>query len=157
MVDAIHQGELKAMYLIGEEMSIVDSNSNYVSAAFEKLEFFVVQDVFFSSTCRFADLVLPAAPSLEKEGTFTSTERRIQRLYQVFEPLEGSRPDWRIVQDVATRLGAGWTYGHPSEIYREIASLTPLFAGVTYERLEGFKSLQWPVAKDGTDQPLLFT
>src|SRR5207244_11204963 len=94
MVDAIHQGKLKAMYLIGEEMSIVDSNANYVGAAFEKLQFFVVQDVFFSATCRFADVVLPAAPSLEKEGTFTSTERRIQRLYQVFEPLEGSRPDW---------------------------------------------------------------
>src|SRR6266481_4155790 len=91
MVDAIHQGKLKAMYLIGEEMSIVDSNANYVSAAFEKLEFFVVQDIFFSSTCTFADVVLPAAPSLEKEGTFTSTERRVQRLYQVFEPIEGSR------------------------------------------------------------------
>jgi len=70
--------------------------------------------------------------------------------------LEGSRPDWRIIQDVANRLGANWQYQHPSEIYREIASLTPLFAGVTYERLEGFKSLQWPVAKDGTDQPLLY-
>src|SRR6202043_2866248 len=110
MVEAVHQGKLKAMYLFGEEMSIVDSNANYVSAAFSKLEFFVVQDVFFSSTCQFADVVLPAAPSLEKEGTFTSTERRIQRLYQVLEPLEGSRPDWRILQDIANRLGANWSY-----------------------------------------------
>jgi formate dehydrogenase major subunit len=157
MIEAIYEGKLKAMYLFGEEMSLVDSNANFVGDGLSKLEFFVVQDIFFSATCRFADVVLPASPSLEKEGTFTSTERRIQRLYQVFEPLEGSRPDWRIIQDVANRLGAGWHYQHPSEIYREVASLTPLFAGVSYERLEGFKSLQWPVAPDGTDQPLLYT
>ena len=157
MVDAIHQGKLKAMYLIGEEMSIVDSNSNYVCDGFSKLDFFVVQDIFFSNTCQFADVVLPGAPSLEKEGTFTSTERRIQRLYQVFEPLPGCRPDWKIIQDVANQLGAGWHYQHPSEVMAEIAALTPLFAGVTYERLEGYKSLQWPVAADGTDEPLLYT
>ena len=157
MIDAIHDGKLKAMYLFGEEISLVDSNANFVGDGLSKLEFFVVQDIFFSASCQFADVVLPASPSLEKEGTFTSTERRVQRLYEVFEPLEGSRPDWRIIQDIANRLGAKWQYQHPSEIYREIASLTPLFAGVTYERLEGFKSLQWPVAKDGTDQPLLYT
>ena len=75
----------------------------------------------------------------------------------MLEPLEGSRPDWQIVQDVANSLGAGWNYQHPSEIYDEVASLTPLFAGVTYERLEGYKSLQWPVAANGTDEPLLYT
>ena len=157
MIDAIHVGKLKAMYLFGEEISLVDSNSNFVRDGLSKLEFFVAQDIFFSDTCRFADVVLPASPSLEKEGTFTSTERRIQRLYQVLDPMEGSRPDWQIIQDIANRLGANWHYRHPSEIYREIASLTPLFAGVTYERLEGYKSLQWPVASDGTDQPLLYT
>ena len=157
MIDAIHQGKLKAMYLFGEEISLVDSNKNVVDGGLSKLDFFVVQDIFFSDTCRFADVVLPASPSLEKEGTFTSTERRIQRLYEVFEPLEGSRPDWRIIQEIANRLGANWNFKHPSEIYAEIASLTPLFAGVTYERLEGYKSLQWPVAADGTDQPLLYT
>ena len=156
MVDAIHAGTLKAMYLFGEEMSLVDSNANYVQKAFSKLEFFVVQDIFFSHTCQFADVVLPAAPSLEKEGTFTSSERRIQRLYQVFEPLGGSRPDWKIIQDVANRLGANWNYTHPSEIMAEMASLSPLYAGVSYERLEGYKSLQWPVAADGSDQPLLY-
>jgi len=157
MIEAIYEGKRKAMYLFGEEMSLVDSNANFVGDGLSKLDFFVVQDIFFSATCHFADVVLPASPSLEKEGTFTSTERRIQRLYQVFEPLEGSRPDWQIIQDIANRLGAKWQYQHPSEIYREVASLTPLFAGVTYERLEGFKSLQWPVAADGTDQPLLYT
>jgi formate dehydrogenase major subunit len=157
MIDAIHAGKLKAMYLFGEEIALVDANANDVQDGLAKLEFFVVQDVFFSKTCRFADVIFPASPSLEKEGTFTSTERRIQRLYQVLEPLKGSRPDWQIVQDVANSLGAGWNYQHPSEIYDEIASLTPLFAGVTYERLEGYKSLQWPVAADGTDEPLLYT
>jgi formate dehydrogenase major subunit len=157
MIDAIHDGKLKAMYLFGEEIALVDSNANYVREGLAKLEFFVAQDIFFTETCRFADVVFPASPSLEKEGTFTSTERRIQRLYQVFEPLEDSRPDWRIIQDVANHMGANWNYEHPSDIYREIASLTPLLAGVTYERLEGYKSLQWPVAADGTDEPLLYT
>lgn len=156
MVDAIHAGTLRAMYVIGEEMSIVDSNANYVQGALAKLGFFVVQDIFFSKTCQYADVVLPASPSLEKEGTFTSTERRVQRLYQVFEPLAGSRPDWRIIQDVANRLGATWDYCHPAAIMDEIASLTPLFAGVRYDRLEGYRTLQWPVAADGTDQPLLY-
>ena len=157
MVEAIQQGKLKALYVIGEEMSIVDSNANYVADAFAKLDFFVVHDIFFSATCRFADVVLPGAPSLEKEGTFTNTERRIQRLYQVFEPLPGCRPDWKIIQDLANRLGADWNYQHPSEVMDEIASLTPLLAGVNYERLAGYKSLQWPVAPDGTGQPLLYT
>jgi formate dehydrogenase major subunit len=157
MIDAIHDGRLKAMYVFGEELSMVDSNANYVSAALSKLEFFVMQEIFFTETCRFADVILPASPSLEKEGTFTSTERRIQRLYRAMDPLGGSRPDWEIIQDIANRLGAGWRYEHPSKIYEEIAPLTPIVAGVTYERLEGYKSLQWPVAEDGTDQPLLYS
>jgi formate dehydrogenase major subunit len=157
MIDAIHEDKLKAMYLFGEEMSLVDSNANFVGDALSKLDFFVVQEIFFSDTCRYADVILPGCPSLEKEGTFTNTERRIQRLYQVFEPLPASRPDWKIIQDVANHLGAGWNYQHPSEIYDEVASLTPLFAGITYQRLEGYKTLQWPVAADGTDQPLLYT
>jgi len=157
MVEAIYEGKLKSIYLIGEEMSIVDCNANYVADGFAKLDFFVVQDIFFSNTCRYADVVLPGAPSLEKEGTFTSTERRIQRLYQVLEPIEGCWPDWKITQEIANRMGAGWHYQHPSEIMDEIASLTPMFAGVNYERLAGYKSLQWPVAPDGTDEPLLYT
>src|SRR5271168_1036014 len=140
MVEAIHEGKLRSMYLCGEEMSIVDSNANFVAEAFRKLDFFVVQDIFFSATCRFADVVLPASPSLEKEGTFTSTERRVQRLHQVLEPLPGSHPDWKITRDVSNRLGANWNYTHPSEIMNEMASLTPMIAGVNYERLEGYKT-----------------
>ncbi len=157
MVDAIQEGKLRSLYLFGEEMSLVDANTNYVQDAFSKLEFFVVQDVFFSETARFADVVLPAAPSLEKDGTFTSTERRVQRINQVFDPLPGCRPDWMIVRDVANRLGADWKYEHPSEIMDEIAAVTPMFAGVSYDRLQGYNSLQWPVAADGRDQPLLYT
>ncbi|MBN8202881.1 formate dehydrogenase subunit alpha [Bacillus sp. NTK034] len=157
MVEGIHEGKLKAMYLKGEDMGLVDSNINYVQAAFEKLDFFVVQDIFLSRTAEFADVVLPASPSLEKEGTFTNTERRIQRLYQAFEPLGDSKPDWQIIIEVANRLGAGWTYTHPSEVMEEAAGLMPLYAGVTYDRLEGYNSLQWPVAEDGTDSPLLYT
>jgi formate dehydrogenase major subunit len=157
MVEAIHEDKLKAIYLFGEDMYSADSNAHFVGAAFSKLDFFVVQDIFFSETCRFADVVLPASPSLEKEGTFVSTERRIQRLYQALEPLGESKPDWLIVQEIARHMGAKWNYTHPADIMHECAELTPLFAGVTYDRLAGYKTLQWPVAIDGTDQPLLYT
>ncbi|WNS78204.1 formate dehydrogenase subunit alpha [Domibacillus sp. DTU_2020_1001157_1_SI_ALB_TIR_016] len=157
MVEAMQDDRLKALYLFGEEMALVDANANFVQNAFEKLEFFVVQDIFFSKTAQFADVILPAAPSLEKDGTFVNTERRIQRFYKVMEPLGDSKPDWEIFQLVANRFGANWNYKHPSEIMDEAASLAPIFAGVNYERLEGFKSLVWPVAADGTDTPLLYT
>jgi formate dehydrogenase major subunit len=137
MIDAIHQGKLKSLYIEGEDTITSDANANDVADAFDKLDFLVVQDIFFSETCRYADLVLPAAPSLEKDGTFVSTERRIQRFYQVFEPLGESKPDWKIIQLIANKLGGagGWDYTHPSEIMEEIAGLTPTLAGVTYERL----------------------
>ena len=157
MITAIHEGKLKLLYLKGEDTITSDANANDAGEALRKLDFLIVQDVMFSATAEYADLVLPASPSLEKDGTFTSTERRIQRLYKAFEPLGESLPDWEILQLIANKLGAGWDYKHPSEIMDEVARLTPLFAGVNYERLEGYKSLQWPVAADGTDTPLLFT
>ncbi|WP_338447703.1 formate dehydrogenase subunit alpha [Niallia oryzisoli] len=156
MVEGISKGKLKALYLFGEDMAIVDANSNYVHSNFEKLDFFVVQDIFFSKTAQFADVVLPAAPSLEKDGTFTNTERRIQRFYKVFEPMGDSKPDWVIFQELANKMGANWNYQHPSEIMDEAAKLAVFFAGVSYERLEGFTSQVWPVKADGTDTPLLF-
>ena len=157
MIDAANEGKLKLLYLTGEEMSLTDADSNHVAEGYGKLDFFIVQDVFFSNTAAYADVVLPASPALEKDGTFTSTERRIQRLYQAMEPLEGSKPDWQIYQLIAQALGADWNYSHPGEIMAEAASLTPLFAGVSYERLEGYNSQCWPVAADGTDTPLLYT
>jgi formate dehydrogenase major subunit len=156
MIRAVHENKLKSMYIKGEDTITSDANAGDVGKALAQLEFLVVQDVNFSETARYADVVLPACPSLEKEGTFTNTERRIQRLYKVFEPLGQSKPDWEIIQLIANRLGADWRYKHPSEIMDEAASLTPIFAGVNYERLEGYKSLQWPVEADGADSPFLF-
>jgi formate dehydrogenase major subunit len=157
MMDAILEGKIKALYIKGEDTVTSDANANYVAQALREVEFFVIQDVNFSETARYADLVLPACPSLEKDGTFTSTERRIQRIYKAIEPLGESKADWEIIQLIANRMGGKWSYKHPSEVMDEVARLTPLFAGVNYERLEGFKSLQWPVHADGTDSPLLFT
>jgi formate dehydrogenase major subunit len=158
MISAIHEGKLHSMYIKGEDTITSDANANDVGEALSKLDFLVVQDIFFSETCKYADLVLPASPSLEKDGTFVNTERRVQRLYKAFEPLGESKPDWEIIQLIAQKLGGagGWSYGHPSEIMDEIARLTPIFAGVSYERLEGYKTLQWPVKEDGTDAPLLY-
>ncbi|HEH3220430.1 TPA: molybdopterin oxidoreductase family protein [Staphylococcus aureus] len=156
MVEGIHDGQIHSLYLYGEDTGIVDSNINFVQAAFEKLDFMVVQDEFLTFTATYADVVLPASPSLEKDGTFTNTERRIQRLYQALKPLGDSKPDWKIFQAIANKLGFDWNYKHPSEIMDEIARLTPLYAGVSYERLEGFNSLQWPVHPDGTDEPILY-
>ncbi|MED1783792.1 formate dehydrogenase subunit alpha [Brevibacillus fortis] len=157
MVEGIFDGKLKAMYLFGEDMAVIDSNINHVDSAFEKLELFVVQDIFFTKTAHFADVVLPASPSLEKDGTFVNTERRIQRLHKVFEPLGESKPDWVIIRDLANKMGANWNYMHPSEIMAEAASLSPMFAGVSYERLDGWNSQLWPVKPDGEGTPLLYT
>lgn len=156
MIEAIHEGKLKAMYIKGEDTVTSDSNANDVGDALGKLDFLIVQDINFSVTCEYADLVLPASTSLEKDGTFVNTERRIQRLYKALEPLGESKPDWEILQLIANKMGGNWDYKHPSDVMVEVARLTPTFAGVTYERLEGYKSLQWPVAEDGTDTPLCY-
>ena len=105
MVEGIHDGQIHSLYLYGEDTGIVDSNINFVQAAFEKLDFMVVQDEFLTFTATYADVVLPASPSLEKDGTFTNTERRIQRLYQALKPLGDSKPDWKIFQAIANKLG----------------------------------------------------
>src|SRR5258708_38494722 len=102
----------------------------------------VGQNILFRKPCRYGDVILPAALALEKEGTFTSTERRIQRLYQALPELGDSRADWKITQDIANRMGANWNYQHPSEIMAEMAWLTPLYEGVSYERRGGYKSRQ---------------
>ncbi len=156
MMESILEGKIRSLYIKGEDTITSDGNANHVGQALAQVDFLIVQDVAFSETCKFANVVLPASPSLEKDGTFVNTERRIQRLYKAMEPLGESRPDWEILQMIANRMGAEWTYSHPSEIMAEVAALTPMFAGVTYERLEGYKSLQWPVAADGTDSPYLF-
>jgi len=155
MLDAIMEGKMKAMYLVGEDMALVDCNANHVDEVLSQLDFFVVQDCFLSRTAQYADVILPAAPSLEKEGTFTNTERRVQRLYQVLPTLGESKADWEILQAVARRLGADWHYDHPSDIFDEMASLSPLFSQANYDVLEGWGSFCWG-SHDGKDTPLLY-
>jgi formate dehydrogenase major subunit len=105
----------------------------------------VVQDLFLSETAKFAHLVLPGASFLEKDGTFTNLERRIQRIRKAVEPPDGILPDWRVVCEVSSRMGFPMSYQHPSEIMDEIAKLAPMFAGVSYNRLDQHAGLQWPV------------
>ncbi len=155
-LEGIMNGKIRAMYVIGEELVETGSDSNFIASQLEKLDFLVVEDIFISETAKFADVILPACTSLEKEGTFVNTERRIQRIYRVMDPLPGTRPDWEIIQSIARGMGYDWDYRHPSDIMEEAASLSPIFSGVNYERLEGFKSLQWPVSKDGNDSPFLY-
>ncbi|WP_414164762.1 formate dehydrogenase subunit alpha [Superficieibacter sp. BNK-5] len=157
MVQQAHEGKIKAMYIIGEETAFSDADSHNVHEAFTRLEFMVVQDIFMSRTAEFADVVLPGCPSVEKEGSFVNTERRIQRFYEVLPPLGDSRPDWKILTDLAARLGHPWYYRHPKEIMREAASIATAFAGVSYDKLSGWQSQQWPVKPDGTSTPLLYT
>ena len=157
MVEEAAQSRIKAMYVIGEETAFSDADSENVHKAFATLDFLVVQDIFPSRTAEFADVVLPGCPSVEKDGTFVNTERRIQRFYEVMPPLGESRPDWRILTDLAARMGHDWGYTHPSQIMDEVAGIAKIFAGVSYARLEGWKSLVWPVEPDGTDTPLLYT
>jgi len=157
MVEDAAQGKIKALYVIGEETAFSDADSENVHKAFRDVDFLVVQDIFLSRTAQFADVVLPGCPSVEKDGTFVNTERRIQRFYEVMPPLGDSRPDWRILTDLAARMGHDWGYTHPSQIMDEVAGIAKIFKGVSYARLEGWQSLVWPMNDDGTDTPLLYT
>ncbi|QKF35601.1 formate dehydrogenase subunit alpha [Bacillus velezensis] len=155
MLHAIEEGNMKAMYLVGEDMALVDSNANHVHDILSSLDFFVVQDIFLSRTAQYADVILPAVPSLEKDGTFTNTERRVQRLYQALPTLGDAKPDWWIIQEVANRLGADWNYTHPSDIFSEMASLSPLFGKASYDVLTGWNSFLWG-SFTGESTPLLY-
>ena len=157
MVELARTGEIRAMYVIGEETAFADADTTNVQEGFTNLDFLVVQDLFFSRTAQFADVVLPGCPSVEKDGSYVNTERRIQRFYEAMKPLGNSRPDWRILTDLAARMGHDWGYTHPSQIMAEAARIAPLFAGVSYARLEGFGSQVWPVTPEGKSTPLLYT
>jgi len=159
MFDAAAEGKIKAMYIIGENPMLSDPNSTHIEKALRKLDFLVVQDIFRNETTAMAHVVLPGASFAEKDGTFTNTERRFQRVRKVIEPLSGCRPDWLITAQIAQRMGAaGFDYASPQDIMREINALAPGFAGITYERLETCGGLQWPcpsVEHPGT--PVLHT
>ncbi len=142
--DAAHHGKVKAVYLVGENPVLTDADIGHVEEALEKLEFLVVQDIFLTETARMADVVLPAASFAEKEGTFTNTERRVQRVRRALEPVGDSRPDWSIVCEIAGRMGAkGFDFESPAQVMAEIAALTPSYAGISHERLEK-GGIPWP-------------
>ncbi len=151
-------GTVKALYVVGENPMVSDPDINHVRAGLQALDFLVVQDIFLTPTAELAHVVLPAASYAEKDGTFTGTDRRIQRIRAAIPPVGESKPDWQIICALAQRMGAPgkWDYAHPSEIMAEIASLTPSYAGVTYERLEQVGGLQWPCpAPDHPGTPIL--
>ncbi len=142
--DGAHNGTIKSLYLIGENPVLSEANASHAIAAMEKMDFLVVQDIFLTETAQLADVVLPAATFAEKNGTFSNTERRVQRVRQAIAPVGDAKPDWEIVCAMAQKLGAsGFEYSSTQEILEEISSLTPSYAGITYERLE-HGGIQWP-------------
>jgi len=155
MFDAAVAGDLKAMYIFGEDVAQTDPDTHHVVKALESLEFLVCQDIFETETTKFADVVLPASAFLEKEGTFINAERRMQIVEPAIAPPGGAKTDFEILTTVSAALGHPMGYETPWDVLDEIAALTPDLAGVSYERL-GRKGLMWPVAADGTDSPILY-
>lgn len=144
IMPAVLAGNIKAMYIIGENPVLSDADISHIEAAMKKLEFLVVQDIFLTETAKYADVVLPAVSFMEKDGTFVNTERRVQRVRKVLEPVGEARADWEITSDLARRMGGkGFDHHDPSQIMDEIASLTPSYGGISYARLE-HETLQWP-------------
>jgi len=139
-------GELKAMYIMGENPVLSDLDINHAKAALNNLEFLVVQDIFLNETCEFADVVLPAVCFAERDGTQTNTERRVQRWRRAASPPGEAKADWRIIADIAAALGYADQFSWTSydEIFTEIASLTPQYAGLGYDRLDTPDGIQWP-------------
>ena len=155
MIPKAAAGELKALYIVGENPLVSDPDLNHVEKSFAKLDFLVVQDIFLTETARLADVVLPSCCFAEKEGTFSNTERRVQRVRKAVDPPGESRDDWRIICDVATRMGYEMNYENSEAIMKEIASLTPSYAGITYERI-AHEGLHWPCPhKDHPGTPIL--
>jgi formate dehydrogenase alpha subunit len=156
MLDAACDGKIKALYVIGENPMLSDADAHHTEKALRNLDFLLVQDIFLTETAELADVVLPAASFAEEDGTFTNTERRIQRVRKAIEPIGNSKPDWWIICQLARRMGThNFEFTHPSEVMDEIAMLTPSYGGVTYERLEE-GGLQWPCpTKDHPGTPIL--
>ena len=118
---------VRGMYMLGENPFLSDPNINKVRKALAALDFLVVQDIFLTETAEFADVILPATSYLEKDGTYTNTDRRVQLGRKVMDPPGQARPDWEIVQDIANRIGLDWSYGAPSEVFDEMVALMPSY------------------------------
>ena len=157
MIDAAGDGRVRAMYVMGENPMVADPDINHARHCLEQIEFLVVQDIFLSETAQLAHVVLPGASYAEKNGTFTGTDRRIQRVRKAIEPIGDAKADWEIICLLAQRMGAsGFDFASPKEAMDEIAQLTPIYGGVSYERLEKEGFLQWPVpAADHPGTPYL--
>jgi formate dehydrogenase major subunit len=152
MIDAALDGSFRGLYVQGEDILQSDPNSSHLAAGLAAMECVIVQDLFLNETASYAHVFLPGSTFLEKDGTFTNAERRIQRVRKVMAPRAGLA-DWEVTQRLSNALGYPMSYAHPSEIMAEIAASTPTFAGVSYERLDALGSIQWPcndAAPDGT-------
>jgi formate dehydrogenase major subunit len=152
MLDAAVEGTFKGLYCQGEDILQSDPDTKHVAAGLAAMECVIVHDLFLNETANYAHVFLPGSTFLEKDGTFTNAERRINRVRKVMAPRNGYA-DWEVTQMFANAMGAGWTYTHPSQIMDEIALTTPSFAGVNYEKLETMGSVQWPCnekAPEGT-------
>jgi formate dehydrogenase major subunit len=150
MLDAAVDGLFKAIYIQGEDILQSDPNTKHVAAGLAAMDCVIVHDLFLNETASFAHIFLPGSTFLEKNGTFTNAERRIQPVRKVMSPLNGLE-DWQVTQGLANAMGLDWHYTHPSEIMEEIARLTPSFAGVSFARLDELGSLQWPVTHDAPE------
>jgi formate dehydrogenase major subunit len=156
MFDASINGQLKALWLMGEDVVQTDPNTQKVIKAMQNLDLLVVQELFMTETANYATVVLPGASFLEKSGTYTNGERRIQKVQKVVEPLPGTKADGQIIADIMQVMGFDQSDYEPSIILKEIAQIVPFFKGVTWENL-GTNGKQWPVAADGTDTTILHT
>jgi predicted molibdopterin-dependent oxidoreductase YjgC len=143
MVQAILEGKLKALYVIGENPKLSDPDWNHFDHALKELDLLMVQDLFLSETAQVAHVVFPAASLAEKDGTFTNSERRCMRIHKAIEPVGKALADWEIIMRLSSAMGYEMDYGSPEEIFDEMASLTKSYGGMTYERL-GLNGLQWP-------------
>jgi len=156
MINEAYDGNIKMMYIMGENPMLSDPDINHVREGLKNLEFLVVQDIFLTETAQIADIVLPAASFAEKEGTFTATDRRVQMVRKAIEPIGESRPDWQIICDLSRRMGSReFEYSSPADVMDEIASLTPIYRGIVYERIKE-TGLQWPCpSRDHPGTPFL--
>ena len=156
MFAAAESGDVRALFILGEDPALTEPDSNHARLCLASAEFVVLQEILNSETAAYADVLLPGAAFAEKDGTFTNTERRVQLIRAAITPPGIARPDWSILSDLGDRLlkqlghepagpQAGWSYSHPRDILREVAALTPSYAGISFERLERGEQLQWPV------------
>ncbi len=149
IMHAIHDGELDGMYIMGENPAMSDPNLHHARAALARLRHLIVQDIFFTETAGFADVILPASAFPEKTGTFTNTDRRVQLGRQAIEPPGQARQDLWIIQELAKRLGLDWDYPSAGSVFNEIRQATPSMAGMTWDRLDKAHSLTYPLLNTG--------